>query len=146
MLLERSITRPQHARPQRGPDPELPPRPVSRQEFGVRLLVAGAIVASTPVMVAIILLQALAVSSALVLGHQLGGDDPQSWAVATTTALAICALVSGAIAWVRGAAYCRGMDTRARVSGVWFLTFVVLAVAWAAVVVSAGWIGVSHGD
>jgi hypothetical protein len=112
----------------------------------MRLLVAAAIVASTPAMFVIVLVQALAASSALVLGHQLGGDDPQSWAVVTTTAIAICALVSGAIAWARGAAYCRGMNASARVSGLWFLTFALLAVAWAAIVVSAGWIGFSHGD
>jgi hypothetical protein len=112
----------------------------------MRLLMAVAIVASTPAMVVIVLLQALAASSALVLGHQLGGDDPQSWAVLTTTVLAICALVSGAIAWARGIAYCRGTDASARVSGVWFLPFALLAVAWGAVVISAGWIGFSHGD
>jgi hypothetical protein len=115
MLLEHPT-----ARAQRGPDPELSPGPVSRQEFGMRLLVAAAIVASAPAMVAIVLLQALAASSALVLGHQLGGDDPQSWAVVTTTALAIGALVSGAIAWARGIAYCRTTNASARVSGLWF--------------------------
>jgi hypothetical protein len=107
---------------------------------------AGAIVASTPVMAAIILLQALATSSALVLGHQLGTDDPQGWAVATTTAIAVGALASGAIAWRRGIAFCRGTVASPRVSGLWLMVFALLAVAWGAVVMSAGWIGFSHGD
>jgi hypothetical protein len=112
----------------------------------MRLLVAGAIVASTPVMAAIILLQALATSSALILGHQLGGGDPQAWAVATTTAVAIGALASGAIAWRRGVAFCRGTVASPRVCGLWLVMFALFVVAWGAVVMSAGWIGFSHGD
>jgi hypothetical protein len=54
------------------------------------------------------------------------GDVPQSWAVVTTTALVIGALVSGAIAWARGIAYCRAANANARVSVMWFSIF-----AWA---------------
>jgi hypothetical protein len=69
----------------------------------------------------IVLLPALVASGALVLGHQLGGDTPQTSAVVTTTALPICALASGAVAWARGTAYCRGTNAGARASGLWFL-------------------------
>jgi hypothetical protein len=69
----------------------------------------------------IVLLQALVAFSALVLGDQLGGDTPQTWAVVTTTALASCALASGSVARARGTAYCRGTNAGARAGGLRFL-------------------------
>jgi hypothetical protein len=112
----------------------------------MKLLIASVMVATTPVMLVIIALQALAASSAVFLGHQLGSDDPQSWAVAATTVVATGALVAGTIAWRRGTSYCRGTSDTARVSGLWLVSFAVLAVAWVAIVWSVGWIGFSHGD
>lgn len=88
----------------------------------------------------------LAASSAVVLGHQLGSRDPQWVAVVTTSVIATGALAAVTIAWRRGIAFCRGTTRSARISGLWFAAFTVLAVAWVAVVLSAGWIGFSHGD
>jgi hypothetical protein len=139
MLLQQPITR-----PQRRPDTE--PSQAPRREFAMKLLIASAMLAATPVMLAIIALQALAAASAVFLGHQLGSVDPQSWAVATTTVVATGALTAGTIAWRRGTAYCRGVAGNARVSGLWLFGFAVLAVAWMAIVWSVGWIGFSHGD